>query len=74
MNELKVTSVENGFVVNEYSNHQMNEMGTQWVFETPDALSRFMLGWGVDNRNIVTKGKKSRGNGTGRPSQIAPAP
>lgn len=44
---LKIEVVENGFLVCECGANP-GLMGKQWVFQTPLALSDFMVQWGVE--------------------------
>ena len=44
MTELNIRTVENGFIASE-SGHP-GTINTEWVFESADALARFIAWWG----------------------------
>jgi hypothetical protein len=50
--EIKIETVENGFVVYEYAAGSL--CGKKWAFESATSLARFVLEWGECN----TKTKK----------------
>jgi len=50
MNELKIETAENGFVVYESSPSQI--IGKQWAFESSSSLAIFIKEWGDGNTKV----------------------
>lgn len=48
--ELQIVEVENGFIVSERVN-DFGERGEQWVFETAEALAKFVQKWGKGDKD-----------------------
>jgi hypothetical protein len=48
MKDLVIEVAENGFIVVEGNSRERMLIGKRWAFETPEALSEFILDWGKD--------------------------
>jgi hypothetical protein len=53
MRDLLVEAAENGFIVVEGNSRERFIIGKRWAFETPEALSEFILDWGKNNKGDI---------------------
>ena len=53
MRDLLVEVAENGFIVVEGNSRERMLIGKRWAFETPEALSEFILDWGKNNKGDI---------------------
>ncbi len=49
MRDLVIEVAQNGFIVVEGDSRGSHLIGKRWAFETPEALSEFILDWGKNN-------------------------
>ncbi len=49
MRDLVIEVAQNGLIVAEGDSKRSHLIGQRWAFETPEALSQFILDWGKNN-------------------------
>jgi hypothetical protein len=49
MIDLVIEIAQNGFIVVEGNSRESHLMSKRWAFETPEALSEFILDWAKNN-------------------------